>query len=148
MVVCTSASGQYIAAMIFSKRKSMMPELGMKAPSGCLVVISDIGYINSDLFVVSLQGFFDVVKPSIDSKLLLVLDEPRLTSRILRQSTRQNGEGSTSNAVEVNNNSLQDFDTGDYDDDDILLSEVLKKKQAPRLNVYFESIIPMPNVKK
>lgn len=74
MVVCCSAAGQYVAPMIIFKRKRMMVELGTGAPPGCLVEISDSGYINSDLFVVWLQQFISVVKPTKENKVLLVLD--------------------------------------------------------------------------
>ncbi|KAB0803737.1 hypothetical protein PPYR_00707 [Photinus pyralis] len=59
----------------------------------CMVVISDTGYINSDLFVVWLQGFIDVVKPSIDSKVVLVLDGHTTHSKNLKavQLARQHG---------------------------------------------------------
>ncbi|KAF2896249.1 hypothetical protein ILUMI_09926 [Ignelater luminosus] len=67
----------------------MIPELGMGAQPGCLVVISDI---NSDLFVMWLQGFIDIVKPSIDSKVLLVLEKHTTHSKNLKavQLARQN----------------------------------------------------------
>lgn len=93
MVVCTSASGQYVAPMLIFKRKRMTPELGLGAPPGCLVENSDTGYINSDLFVVWLQAFIDVVKPTLEKKVLLVLDGHTTHSKNLNavKLARNNG---------------------------------------------------------
>lgn len=74
LVVCTSASGHYVAPMLIFKRKRMMAELAEGAPPGCLVEVSDTGYINSELFVIWLQRFIEAVKPSKEKKIILVLD--------------------------------------------------------------------------
>jgi hypothetical protein len=74
MVVCTSAAGQYVAPMIIFKRKRMVVELGLGAPPGCIVQISDTGYSNSELFLIWLKEFIKVVKPSKEDKVLLLLD--------------------------------------------------------------------------
>ncbi|XP_030765488.1 uncharacterized protein LOC115889576 [Sitophilus oryzae] len=74
LVVCTSAAGHYVAPMIIFKRKRMMAELAEGAPPGCSLQVSDTGYINSDLFVVWLPKFIEVVRPTPDQKLILVLD--------------------------------------------------------------------------
>jgi hypothetical protein len=74
MVVCTSAAGQYVAPMIIFKRKRMVTELGLGAPPGCIVQISDTGYSISELFLIWLKEFIKVVKPSKEDKVLLLLD--------------------------------------------------------------------------
>lgn len=83
MVVYSSAAGQYVAPMIIFKRKRMMIELGTGAPPGCLVEISDSGYINSDLFVKWLQQFINAVKPTKENKVLLVLVTPLIQKILL-----------------------------------------------------------------
>jgi hypothetical protein len=74
MVICTSAAGQYVAPMIIFKRKRMVTELGLGAPPGCIVQISDTGYSNSELFLIWLKEFIKLVKPSKENKVLLLLD--------------------------------------------------------------------------
>lgn len=68
LVVCISASGNYVTPMLIFKRKRMMAELAEGAPPGCSVEVSDTGYINSELFVIWLQRFIETVKPSKEKK--------------------------------------------------------------------------------
>ncbi|KAJ8927942.1 hypothetical protein NQ314_019574 [Rhamnusium bicolor] len=49
-------------------------ELSNAAPPGSKIEISDSGYINSELFVKWLRHFIDVVHPSKEKKVLLLLD--------------------------------------------------------------------------
>jgi hypothetical protein len=93
MVVCTSAAGQYVAPMIIFKRKRMVTELGLGAPPGCIVQISDTGYSNSELFLIWLKEFIKVVKPSKEDKVLLLLDGHTSHSKNLAaiELTRANG---------------------------------------------------------
>lgn len=74
MVCCISASGQFIPPMIIFKRMRMAPELRIGAPAGSLVEVSESGYINSELFTKWLKHFIDTVKPTMDKKVLLLLD--------------------------------------------------------------------------
>lgn len=76
LVVCTSAAGHFVAPMIIFKRKRMAAELAEGAPPGCLVQVSDTGYINTELFVVWLRRFIEVVRPmpTDEHKVILVLD--------------------------------------------------------------------------
>ncbi|CAH1970074.1 unnamed protein product [Acanthoscelides obtectus] len=75
-IVSTNAAGNFVAPMIIFKRKRMMPELAEGARPGCLVQISDTGYINTELFVVWLHKFIEVVKPkpTPEDRVILVLD--------------------------------------------------------------------------
>nr|CAH7731311.1 unnamed protein product [Callosobruchus chinensis] len=73
-IVSANAAGHFAAPMIIFKRKRMMAELGVGAPPGCLVQISDTGYINTELFVVWLREFIEVVRPTPENKVILVLD--------------------------------------------------------------------------
>nr|CAD7424069.1 unnamed protein product [Timema monikensis] len=52
----------------------MHPSLKFGAPPGSIVEISETGYINTELFIKWLKHFIDYVKPSVEKKVLLVLD--------------------------------------------------------------------------
>ncbi|PNF19310.1 hypothetical protein B7P43_G07304 [Cryptotermes secundus] len=60
-------------AMIFA-RKWMKPELFTDAPEGTLPMISDTGFINTELFVEWLKHFTSFVKPTKEDPVLLILD--------------------------------------------------------------------------
>ncbi|PNF34161.1 hypothetical protein B7P43_G18194 [Cryptotermes secundus] len=60
-------------AMIFA-RKRMKPELFTDAPEGTLPMISDTGFINTELFVEWLKHFSSFVKPMKEDPVLLILD--------------------------------------------------------------------------
>ncbi|XP_048516320.1 MFS-type transporter clz9-like isoform X2 [Athalia rosae] len=74
IVCCVSASSFYIPPMVIFKQKYMAPELGVGAPSGSLIQISDTGYINSELFVLWLKHFHSMVQSSPKMPVLLLLD--------------------------------------------------------------------------
>ncbi|KAJ8968721.1 hypothetical protein NQ314_002151 [Rhamnusium bicolor] len=74
MVCCVSVAGFYVPPMIIFKRKRYTAELSNAAPPGSKIEISNSGYINSELFVKWLRHFIDVVHPSKDKKVLLLLD--------------------------------------------------------------------------
>lgn len=74
IVCCVSAAGVYVPPMIIFKRKRYTVELSNGAPPGTKVVISDSGYITSELFVNWLQHFINFVHPTQDRKVLLLLD--------------------------------------------------------------------------
>lgn len=44
------------------------------APSDCSIENSDIGYINSELLVTSLQCFANIMRPRTENKVLIALD--------------------------------------------------------------------------
>nr|CAI5866116.1 unnamed protein product [Callosobruchus analis] len=60
--------------MIIFKRKNYTVELSNGAPPGSKVVISDSGYINSELFVCWMKHFIEVVRLSKENKVLPLLD--------------------------------------------------------------------------
>ena len=74
LVCCTSASGNFVPPMIIFKRLRMHPSLKIGAPPGAIVAISETGYINTELFIEWLKHFIDYVKPTVEEKVLLVLD--------------------------------------------------------------------------
>lgn len=93
LVVCTSASGDFVPPMIIFKRKRFHPALANGAPPGSLIEVSDSGYINSELFVKWFRHFVSYVKPSKDSRVLLVFDGHTTHSRNLEaiNLARENG---------------------------------------------------------
>ena len=74
LVCCTSASGLFVPPMFIFKRKRLTPLLGRDVPPGSLVQISDSGYISNELFCKWLQHFIEYVKPTLEKKILLLLD--------------------------------------------------------------------------
>lgn len=74
-VICTvSASGNYVPPVIIFARKRLKPELMNGAPPDSLMLCSDSGYSNSDLFPIWLQHFQKHVQSSDSNPVLLVLD--------------------------------------------------------------------------
>lgn len=73
-VCCFSASGIYVPPILVFPRKRMKEEYLNGAPPETLGLLSDSGYINSDLFLKWLEHFKHHVKPSEDSPVLLILD--------------------------------------------------------------------------
>lgn len=84
-VGCTSASGNYVPPMLIFKRMRMNDELKVGAPPGSLVEVSESGYITSSLFLKWLKSFIDVVKPTTEKKVILVLDGHTTHSKNLEQ---------------------------------------------------------------
>jgi len=74
VVCCVSAAGQYVPPMIIFKRLRMKEELKDGAPPGSLVVCNESGWMDSDMYYAWLQHFIQVVKPSKENPVLLVLD--------------------------------------------------------------------------
>ncbi|XP_063241776.1 uncharacterized protein LOC134541949 [Bacillus rossius redtenbacheri] len=74
VVFCMNPVGFYVPPAIIFARKRMKQELFKDAPEGSLHMISDSGFINSDLFLVWLKHFKTYVKPSEDDPVLLILD--------------------------------------------------------------------------
>lgn len=60
--------------MFIFKRKRLTPFLGRGVPPGSVVEISENGYITNELFVKWLQHFIDYVKPTLEKKIILLLD--------------------------------------------------------------------------
>ncbi|KAJ8964063.1 hypothetical protein NQ314_005146 [Rhamnusium bicolor] len=74
VVCCVSAAGSYIPPMFIFKRKRYAPELERGAPAGSEIVISDTGYITSELFIQWLHHFKDNAVCSKENPVLLLLD--------------------------------------------------------------------------
>jgi hypothetical protein len=73
-VVCVSASGFYVPPMLIYKRKRMKAEMTVGAPPGTVFGTQEKGWMSNDGFLVWLRHFISVVKPSMQSKVILVLD--------------------------------------------------------------------------
>ncbi|CAG4991639.1 unnamed protein product [Parnassius apollo] len=73
-VCCMGATGIFVPPALFFPRKLQKPELMYGAPEDSLQLVSDSGYMNSDLFIIWLNHFIKMVKPSKDEPALLILD--------------------------------------------------------------------------
>ena len=74
-VMCAvNAAGSYLPPMMIFKRKRMSELLLKGTPHGTIGATSENGWIESELFVKWLQHFVHHVQPSVDRKVLLVLD--------------------------------------------------------------------------
>lgn len=73
-VCCMGATGQYIPPALVFPRKRMKPELTDRAPAGTLQLVSDSGFINSELFLRWLDHFQTFSKSSVEDQVLLILD--------------------------------------------------------------------------
>lgn len=74
---CFSASGIYISPAFIFPRKRMKPEYINRAPPETLRLLSDAGYINTDLFIQWLDHFKKHTRLSEDSLVFLILDNHR-----------------------------------------------------------------------
>lgn len=93
IVCCTNAAGVFIPPMIIFKRMRMDSSLGIGAPAGSLVEVSETGYINSELFLKWFKHFVAHVRSSKEEKVLLVLDGHTTHSKNLKviNLARENG---------------------------------------------------------
>ena len=73
-VVCVSAAGFYVPPMLIYKRKRMKPEITNGAPPGTVFSTQEKGWMSNEGFLDWLNHFIKVVKPSKQSKVLLILD--------------------------------------------------------------------------
>ncbi|KAK7497802.1 hypothetical protein BaRGS_00010936 [Batillaria attramentaria] len=74
-VVCsTSAAGHYVPPYFLFKRTRMTPLLGNDAPPGSVIKGNDSGWMTQEKFLEWLQHFINTVKPSVENKVLLILD--------------------------------------------------------------------------
>ncbi|KAB0803148.1 hypothetical protein PPYR_00118 [Photinus pyralis] len=73
-VCCVSASGIYVPPALIFPRKRLKDELYLNAPPGTLKLISDSGFINTDLFYKWIKHFKTATNPTKESPVLLVLD--------------------------------------------------------------------------
>ncbi|KAJ8935133.1 hypothetical protein NQ318_015788 [Aromia moschata] len=73
-VCCANAAGFYVPPALIFPRKREKKELLHGAPTGTILMVSDTGFINTDLFLKWLQHFNEYVRPSNDNPVLLLLD--------------------------------------------------------------------------
>mgnify|MGYP002224295709 CR=1 FL=1 len=73
-VCCVNPTGNFIPPAMIFPRKRMKMELYENAPRGTLALVSESGYMNSELFLNWLQHFVDHVKPCDNDPVLLILD--------------------------------------------------------------------------
>lgn len=73
-VCCFSAGGHYIPPALIFPRKRMKPELMNGAPSESIMLISDSGYISTELFCQWLKHFQKHARASKEDPVLLILD--------------------------------------------------------------------------
>jgi hypothetical protein len=72
VVCCINPVGCFVPLVIIFPRKIMKPELFKNAPGSTFPMISDSGYINSELFVDWLKHFKYYVNPTEDDPNLLI----------------------------------------------------------------------------
>jgi len=73
-VCCVNASGRYIPPLVIYPRKNLKMELTEGAPPGSIFGCQENGWINCDLFRLWFEHFLTTVQPSIENKVLLILD--------------------------------------------------------------------------
>lgn len=73
-VCCMSATGVYVPPALIFPRKRMNHLLFKDSPPGTLNLVTETGYMNSDLFLEWLKHFVHHTKPSQDDPVLLVAD--------------------------------------------------------------------------
>jgi hypothetical protein len=74
IVCCMSATGQYVPPGMIFPRLRKKNELYEKAPTGTLPMVSESGFITSELFLDWMKHFQSHVHSSADSPVLLILD--------------------------------------------------------------------------
>lgn len=74
LVCAMSATGNFVPPAFIFPRKRMKGHLLNNAPEGSVGMVSDSGFINSDLLIEYLHHFKDHVQPTKDNPILLVLD--------------------------------------------------------------------------
>ena len=74
LVCAMSATGRYVPPAFIFPRKKMKDHLLNNAPVGSIGLVSDSGFINTDLFMEYLCHFKNNVQPTKDNPVLLILD--------------------------------------------------------------------------
>ncbi|XP_046662227.1 uncharacterized protein LOC124370172 [Homalodisca vitripennis] len=77
IICCINATGTYLPPFLVFARKRMRPELMERAPPGSVGHCSDNGWSNGELFVKFLNHFILNAKPTVDSPILLLVDNHR-----------------------------------------------------------------------
>ncbi|XP_066593618.1 uncharacterized protein [Prorops nasuta] len=73
-VICMSASGNFIPPMIIFNRKRMRAELMDGVPAGTIFACNESGWMKIDIFKEWFDHFVNLVKPSQDDPVLLIMD--------------------------------------------------------------------------
>lgn len=73
-VCCMSATGIYVPPALIFPRKRMNHLLFKDAPPGTLGLVTETGYMNTDLFLEWLKHFVQHTKPSKEDPVLLIAD--------------------------------------------------------------------------
>lgn len=73
-ICCMSATGHYIPPAFIYPRKKPKGELLEEGPVGAICMVSDSGYINTNLFLNWLYHFKDYAHPTKEDPILLVID--------------------------------------------------------------------------
>lgn len=73
-IFCMSAIGVFVPPMLVFKGKRFKPEWKIGAPPGTAFDLSESGWSNSEVFLNWLKHFVAFVKPTIENKVLLILD--------------------------------------------------------------------------
>lgn len=74
LVCAMSVTGSYVPPVFIFPRKKMKDYLLNNAPVGSIGLVSDSGFINTDLFIEYLRHFKKNVQPTKDNPVLLILD--------------------------------------------------------------------------
>lgn len=74
LVCAMSATGSYVPPAFIFPRKKMKGHLLNNAPPGSIGMVSDSGFINTNLFLEYLSHFKDNVQPTKENPVLLILD--------------------------------------------------------------------------
>ncbi|CAI6371189.1 unnamed protein product [Macrosiphum euphorbiae] len=74
VVCCIGSSGQCVPPALIFPRKTFNANLYDGAPLGTLKMYQDTGYMTGELFIEWMNHFIRNVKPSIEEKVLLLLD--------------------------------------------------------------------------
>lgn len=85
-VMCMSVTGHFVPPGFIFPRKRSRPELLDGGPLQSILMVSDSGFINTDLFVKWLQHFKHFTHPTREEPVLLVLDNH--SSHISLEATR------------------------------------------------------------
>jgi hypothetical protein len=71
---CMSAFGLYVPPALIFSRKRMAADLFSNSPTGALALVTESGFMNSELFPEWLQHFARHSRPTKDDPVLLILD--------------------------------------------------------------------------
>ena len=91
VICCMSAGGNYCPPFIIFPRKKMNDRLMRDTPPGSVGAVSDSGWSDSQIFLSWLEHFIKNVKPSVNEKVLLLLDGHSSHKTLAAELARANG---------------------------------------------------------